>query len=330
MDVAGVELFKDLSVRLETSYRELYLTRLSSVWMSLISPDGKSISAWNCSSILKQHDFYKTQIVPYLEAGPNRRAYVIISDALRYEVGDELSAILSGNTRYTVSLSSALTGLPSITRLGMASLLPHGSLTIPSADSVLVDGKNAQGLENRKKIIGAYNGIAIDADSLLAMKRDEARSFQKNASVIYIYHDIIDATGDKAASEDMTFKACRSACVELEQIIRYITNTMNGSHIIVTADHDSSILRTMCRNRSDRHCLSRFRILANQRNDINGERLCRKYRCGLWQLQGFRVWRYRFWFPDSVWNSTFSFCRRREVLSWRRNAPGSHYSCSGC
>lgn len=237
MDVAGVELFKDLSARLETAYREQYLARISSVWMSLISPDGKSVSAWNCASVLKQHDFYKTQIVPYLEAGPNRRAYVIVSDALRFEVGEELSAMLSGNARYTVSLSSALTGLPSITRLGMAALLPHGSLTISAADSVLVDGKNAQGLENRKKILNAYNGIAIDADSLLAMKRDEARAFQKSASVIYIYHDAIDATGDKAASEDMTFKACRSACVDLEQVIRYITNTMNGSHIVVTADH---------------------------------------------------------------------------------------------
>lgn len=237
MDVAGVELFKDLSSRLETAYREQYLARLSSVWMSLISPDGTSVSAWNCASVLKQHDFYKTQIVPYLEAGPNRRAYVIISDALRYEVGEELSAKLSGNARYTVSLSCGLTVLPSITRLGMAALLPHGSLTISAADSVLVDGKNAQGLENRKKILSAYNGIAIDADSLLAMKRDEARAFQKSASVIYIYHDTIDATGDKAASEDMTFKACRSACVDLEQIIRYITNTMNGSHIVVTADH---------------------------------------------------------------------------------------------
>ncbi|MDI4746048.1 PglZ domain-containing protein, partial [Salmonella enterica subsp. enterica serovar Kentucky] len=41
----------------------------------------------------------------------------------------------------------------------------------------------------------------------------------RNASVVYIWHDTIDAMGDKAATEDKTFEACRSAITELKDLV---------------------------------------------------------------------------------------------------------------
>ena len=68
--------------------------------------------------------------------------FVIISDALRYEIGREIvdniktDSVLKGGT----TINYAISPLPSETRFGMANLLPHK--TIEYADkAVFVDGK---------------------------------------------------------------------------------------------------------------------------------------------------------------------------------------------
>ena len=56
------------------------------------------------------------------------RTVVTISDAMRYEVGQELFARMQDNPKCTAKLSVQLSVLPSYTRLGMAALLPHKTL----------------------------------------------------------------------------------------------------------------------------------------------------------------------------------------------------------
>lgn len=50
-------------------------------------------------------------------------------------------------------------------------------------------------------------------------------------------HGDIDAVGDKAATEDQVFEACEQAIREIKNLVRMITNDMNGTHILITADH---------------------------------------------------------------------------------------------
>ena len=47
----------------------------------------------------------------------------------------------------------------------------------------------------------------------------------------------IDAVGDKVATEDQVFEACEQAIREIKNLVRIITNDMNGTHILITADH---------------------------------------------------------------------------------------------
>ena len=68
------------------------------------------------------------QVRPWLDEADNRRAFVIISDAMRYEIAEELTGYLNGTYRVQAELSSQLGVLPSYTALGMASLLPHSKL----------------------------------------------------------------------------------------------------------------------------------------------------------------------------------------------------------
>ncbi|MBF0398181.1 MAG: PglZ domain-containing protein, partial [Desulfobacterales bacterium] len=56
-------------------------------------------------------------------------------------------------------------------------------------------------------------------------------------SIIYIYHDQIDAVGDKAASESRTFEAARKALDELSGLINWIINSLNGTRVVITSDH---------------------------------------------------------------------------------------------
>jgi uncharacterized protein (TIGR02687 family) len=54
--------------------------------------------------------------------------------------------------------------------------------------------------------------------------------------VLYIYHNRIDAVGDKKESEDKVFEAAHETINELVRLIKKLTGN-NASNLIVTADH---------------------------------------------------------------------------------------------
>jgi uncharacterized protein (TIGR02687 family) len=80
-------------------------------------------------------------------------------------------------------------------------------------------------------------GLAVKADDLLEMKKDEGREFVKDKRVVYIYHNVIDSAGDSATTEGRTFEAVRRAITELASIVAYLINNLNGHHVVITADH---------------------------------------------------------------------------------------------
>jgi uncharacterized protein (TIGR02687 family) len=127
--------------------------------------------------------------------------------------------------------------LPSYTALGMASLLPHKALAYKPNGDVLVDGKPTSSTEQRDEILRSVGGMACKAGDLLAMKRDEGREFVRDRRVVYIYHNAVDAVGDSASTEEKTFEGVRKAIDELAALVSYVINKLNGSHVVITADH---------------------------------------------------------------------------------------------
>ena len=73
----------------------------------------------------------------------------------------------------------------------------------------LADGKPTASFDQRSEILGAVNGMAVKADQLLALKKEEGREFIAGKRLVYIYHNEIDARGDTAATEGDTFEAVR-------------------------------------------------------------------------------------------------------------------------
>lgn len=69
------------------------------------------------------------------------------------------------------------------------------------------------------------------------MKKEERRELTVGKDVIYIYHNWIDATGDKASTETKVFDACETAIQEIISILRIIIGDLSGTNIFITADH---------------------------------------------------------------------------------------------
>ncbi|QOL34200.1 BREX-1 system phosphatase PglZ type A [Bifidobacterium lemurum] len=216
---------------LENSYTT-FQRALGQAWQQQID----TLSSWTIDSVPSQRDFYRREVQPRIKSG--KKIAVIISDALRYEVAEELSDAISAENRYSAGISAQCSVLPSYTQLGMAALLPHDTLSLSESDHyrAVVDGHSATGTENRDGILNRVDGHAIQYDDFMALDRDGARDLVKSCNTLYVYHNRIDAVGDSDKTESGTFDACSQAIDELVKIIKKLANA-NVSNMIVTADH---------------------------------------------------------------------------------------------
>ena len=182
-------MFKNLGAHLDASYIQKYLQVLGAAWEQALLGDRQSLEEWSILPGCRQEDFFSRHVKVPLDSGELRRVYVVVSDALRYETAMELHDQLAANSRLKLEHSAMQSMLPSITRLGMAALLPHRTLSWGVNQNLMVDGLNSQGLDARSKILESVNGLAVDGFGLITMKREAARTLVKDKSVVYIYHD---------------------------------------------------------------------------------------------------------------------------------------------
>jgi len=224
------QILKELDTLIENIYINDYLRVINDAWQP-------NVAAYKESTLGHQKDFYKTNVVPIVQS--RQKAFVIISDAMRYECAVELKNRVVGRNRFHADIAPMVGVLPSYTQLGVASLLPNETLSFDGKDdSVYIDGVSSKGSKNRDKILKATNerSAYIDSESFLGFNRDSGRTFAKAHDIIYIYHNEIDATGDKSASEHKVFDAADDSFVTIEKIIKQIVN-VNGTNILITSDH---------------------------------------------------------------------------------------------
>ncbi|HBM79237.1 MAG TPA: BREX-1 system phosphatase PglZ type A [Clostridiaceae bacterium] len=224
----------DLKETVENTYVNGYLNSLSVKWSdSLEELNGK----WNFAPIVPQTDFYKEYIRPYIDKG--ERAFVIISDGLRYEAAKEFCDILNNERKGSAQIAALAGVIPSVTKLGMASLLPHNKITVDRDFEVYVDGIDTEGTSKRNKILlnCSKNSIAIQYDSIVDMKRDGFRETFGGKDIIYIYHNNIDARGDNSKTEREVFEAVEETFEELKSLINSLVNNVSAVNIYIVADH---------------------------------------------------------------------------------------------
>lgn len=231
----GWDLLKTLAEEVERVYDQGFLQPLGIEWSRLL--DKGFLNEWSLADLPAQQEFYANNIHPHVGGSDRKRAFVIISDAFRYEAARELTESLNSRYRMTAKLSAMLGVLPSYTPLGMASLLPHTTLAYNDKGEVLVDGKSSAGTEARNKQLATVQGMACQANDLLVMKQDDARTFTEGKRVVYIYHNVIDARGDSASTEGETLEAVSDCIGELVELVQFCVNRLNAAKVWVTADH---------------------------------------------------------------------------------------------
>lgn len=228
-------LMATLADQVENLYSNNFLLKLGDRFQAYVDAATK----WEALPVHSQKRFFLRWVESFLSKG--NKVCVIISDALRYEIGDELLSLIRQEDRYSAKLEPALSMLPSYTQLGMAALLPNKELAIADNETgtVLVDGQSSQGIANRTKILGQairQRATACKADELMAMKGDDCRTLVRDHDVIYVYHNRIDATGDKRESEERVFEAVEEALQDLIRLIKKLTSA-NANNLLVTSDH---------------------------------------------------------------------------------------------
>lgn len=228
------KLFK-LAQVVENTYAHWYLDELSVKWSQIIEND--LIDNININGVNKQQDFYNDYLRKQVLDGD--RVFVIISDALRYEAAKELSDILNRDIRGKTELSYMQGVIPSYTKLGMAALLPHESIEIKDNSDILADGINTSGINNRQNILSLYSEdvLTIQYNDIKDFKRSDYKEIFDGKKLIYIFHNVIDAVGDKAATERGVFEAVEKSLDDLNNLVKNLVNNISATNIYITADH---------------------------------------------------------------------------------------------
>ncbi len=226
------DLFRSAMEKVEGLYKNWFLGQLGGNWSAVCSEELAKYG--RILEVPQQVDFYKNRI-----QNADSRVFVVISDALRYEVAASLTEQLRRETQADVKLQDVQGIFPTITKFGMAALLPHKELEVElhgdvlkvMADDVLTDaGYRDKVLKSAKP-----NSVTIKYNDLVSAKRADRSAMVKGMDVVYIYHDTIDEASHTADS--MVFPACDDAIQELKNLTKIICNDFGATHILFTSDH---------------------------------------------------------------------------------------------
>jgi uncharacterized protein (TIGR02687 family) len=227
----GLHPLDPLRHEVEKRYSNKYVYELGNAWQQKVDEN----QTWTSTALRSQRTFYRDYVEQLVKE--DKKAVVIISDAMRYEVGEELGSRIRQEDRFDATVDAVLGVLPTYTQLGMAALLPHTSLKhSPDAKTVLADDQPTNGTAPRSKILASVGGTAIQAEDFRALNADERRELFKANKVLYIYHNVIDAIGDKQGTERGVFEAVEQTLNELVDLVKKAASA-NATNIFITADH---------------------------------------------------------------------------------------------
>ena len=227
------DLFSHVMEKAEGLYKNWFLGQLGENWSKVCAEEMERYG--KILEVPQQEEFYKCKV-----KNADNRVFVVISDALRYEVAADLADQLRRETKSQVDLSSMQGIFPTITKFGMAALLPHEKLSVELQGNVVEVFADSQSTESnyyRDRILKTdrEDSVALKYTDMVTAKRPERSAWVKSKNVVYIYHDTIDEASH--TSDTLVFPACDDAIEELKNLVRIITSDFGGTNIMITADH---------------------------------------------------------------------------------------------
>ena len=230
------DALENLASWMENVYTNWFLLDTNACWVNAC--ERRWLSTRAADGVPQQGRFFEE----WVEAGAQgaKKTLVVISDAMRYEVAVELAERLERQTRGTTQLFGIQSAFPSITEFGMASLLPHTTISYDCASgAVACDGLPTKDTVERGMVLArrAPKSRAIQHKDLISTKRARRKELLGDAEVVYVYHNKIDATGEVFATEGDVFDACEDALEELVALVRIAVNDLSYGRIVITSDH---------------------------------------------------------------------------------------------
>ena len=229
-------LLSGLYEAVENRYTSSFLLQLNDAWQDHVA----GMAEWNIPGVARQHNFYSEQVAEFRRR--DQKVGVIISDALRFEAGEDCLRRIRALDRFEAELSPMVSVLPGMTQLGMAALLPHGELAFAPDGSgdVLSDGERTGGMAARERRLAAGRAgdrvKTMSARDIVEMPADAGKALFRDNDVVYIYHNRIDAIGDKPQTEEHLPQAVEETIKDLIRLVRKLASA-NFSNILITADH---------------------------------------------------------------------------------------------
>ena len=232
--------FRGAADFIEGLYKEWFLRGQNIRWCNAIEDD--LANKGEVKGLPRQVDFFPAEV----EGSANRcrRAWVIVSDALRYEVAAELAQNLERSTKGTAELTAVQGALPTKTKVGMPALLPHGvyeAVRGPKGGFTFhVDGVEAASTDARQNALRRFlaGAVAVRFDDFLHKSDREGRKqLVGDAGAVYIYHNTIDALGDDPQTERKVFQACGDAVEEISSLVKLLVKEFRAAEVLITADH---------------------------------------------------------------------------------------------
>ena len=199
-------------------------------WMRCVKETG----GMNEVHLLRQQDFYDEKVKTV-----KKKLVVIVSDALRYEVAQELTQELA-KSKHIATLESALAMLPTETKFCKPALFPHHSMKLYGSDkeqNMSIDNKVLDSTAKRSEQLGLYNdkAICIDFKEVATYEQDKNREIFKHP-LVYVMHNTIDEKSHGASAADVV-KNCREAINELKTLVHKLLETYNVTEAYITSDH---------------------------------------------------------------------------------------------
>lgn len=220
---------EDMLVLVEQVYQSKFLEPLGKAYSDALKEQGE----WKFAGIKMSDSFYQD-----VQNKNYKKCFVIISDGFRYELGHELFERIKADTilKGSEELKYAISPLPSETRFGMATLLPHRLITYAN-ELVKVDDQSTIDTAARDAVLKARrkSSAAIRYEKINQMSRAELRSYMADKSLVYIYHNVVDEAGEH--NESKVFDVAETAIEEILMLIRKLYNGLQISNFYVTADH---------------------------------------------------------------------------------------------
>jgi uncharacterized protein (TIGR02687 family) len=187
--------------------------------------------------VTMQSLFFSEFVAPRL-LEPKNKVLVIVSDALRFEAGFEVFNRLRSANPNVLRLDAMLGVLPSVTEFGMAALLPGADKGLGFTSSGVTVGEKGVSVrgEGRARVLEGVGHKSVAFEDLpKKSKKADWDALFGDSRVVFAFHDVIDAVGDKAVTEDRVFAAVGVAVDEISAAAKSAMGT--GRTIIVTADH---------------------------------------------------------------------------------------------